>query len=234
MKKFRPIVELSAVNFGPKVIISDPCYSRGTWCAGEANIKPGEWLPVVKQVDDLGIRISNLMVTRIGSKVISVERAPFEVGVDSGQAGIFCDSIYPLTKEDRGDFDDEDTFYGKASKASSGENYGEVQKYFRYQEEIRFNTVFLNIYASVPVEDLTESETLFMKTSQEKINFAKSQLDKGYPENIQAGVFEGGVCSSSGFGDGGYSCYFGYDENKEVVQIEIVFIGEDDEGVVYE
>ena len=44
-----------------------------------------------------------------------------------------------------------------------------------------------------------------------------------------AGVIEGGVVSSSGFGDGGYDCYSLKDKQGKIVAIKVVFIGEEEE-----
>jgi hypothetical protein len=44
----------------------------------------------------------------------------------------------------------------------------------------------------------------------------------------QGGCISFGTASSSGFGDGGYSCYTGKNKDGKVVYMEIVFIGDDD------
>lgn len=35
--KQRETASIGTVFLGPKVVVSDPCYTRGTWCAGESN-----------------------------------------------------------------------------------------------------------------------------------------------------------------------------------------------------
>ena len=46
-------------------------------------------------------------------------------GVDSGQAGIFDDSKYPDTDEERGEYGDNDRFYGKCcNKTMNNEGCG--------------------------------------------------------------------------------------------------------------
>lgn len=44
-----------------------------------------------------------------------------------------------------------------------------------------------------------------------------------------AGVIDGGVVSSSGFGDGGYDCYSLKDKQGKVVAIKVIFIGDEEE-----
>ncbi len=76
-----------------KLVISDPCYRRGTWCMGELqNVKNGKWAARVELTDDEG-RVAELVAyhSEDGSLgyLSSLEPADFSVGVDSGQAGIF-------------------------------------------------------------------------------------------------------------------------------------------------
>ncbi|MGO8714965.1 MAG: hypothetical protein ACLQSX_03705 [Smithella sp.] len=76
------------------VIVSDPCYERGTWCAGQLAVKKGAWKAVVifraNRVGEL--RAYHNSINPNSVKVW--EKQPFEVGVDSGQAGIFDDIVY--------------------------------------------------------------------------------------------------------------------------------------------
>ncbi|KYH29044.1 hypothetical protein CLTEP_27390 [Clostridium tepidiprofundi DSM 19306] len=44
----------------------------------------------------------------------------------------------------------------------------------------------------------------------------------------QAGVFESGLVSSSGYGDGSYSCFVAKNENNEIIALRIVFISDND------
>jgi len=44
-----------------------------------------------------------------------------------------------------------------------------------------------------------------------------------------AGVINGGCVSSSGYGDGGYSCFVTRDGTSEVIGAKIIFISKDDE-----
>lgn len=41
------------------------------------------------------------------------------------------------------------------------------------------------------------------------------------------GVLPEGVVSKSGYGDGGYDCFIGFNDEDEIVAIEIIFIEED-------
>lgn len=113
-----------------KVIISDPCYTRGTWCMTEQdNMLEGEYNCYVEESDkkDWGVRIKSIEI--VHEKYKRPKQWKFKnssVGVDSGQAGIFCDSVYP--EEDTGEYGDLNSFYGKCCELTM-QNYEEVRNY---------------------------------------------------------------------------------------------------------
>lgn len=111
------IIELGNITFSERVVISDPCYERDVWCMDDnVTVKPGEYRAYAVEKDEkqFGIRIASL---------ICIHRLEFEnleaalakkwchfgnIGVDSGQAGIFDNFIYPMDKEsESGAFFDE-------------------------------------------------------------------------------------------------------------------------------
>jgi len=76
------------------VMVSDPCYTEPTWCQIKLkDVKPGYYNTYSKSHDcgDWGVRQSMLMVIHqdFTNKKLRWEEHPGEVGVDSGQAGIF-------------------------------------------------------------------------------------------------------------------------------------------------
>lgn len=90
-----------------KLRVSDPCYDKDTWCAGEIkNVKNGEWQACVSYSDEgnWGIRVATLICVHKDHKLGTWDKHPlddntwkkqsFEVGVDSGQAGIFDDKYF--------------------------------------------------------------------------------------------------------------------------------------------
>lgn len=84
-------------NLGSKVVVSDPCYDIPTWCqAIITGVLPGKYLAEVTETDGTdgwGVRIATLAAThvdyvdRIG--FIEWEESSADIGVDSGQCGIF-------------------------------------------------------------------------------------------------------------------------------------------------
>lgn len=83
-----------------KLVVSDPCYKRGTWCSGViAPVKNGTWRATIEITDE-----GRALTAQCEKPVGEMEAAPFEVGVDSAQAGIFCDSVYPSSKNPNPEF----------------------------------------------------------------------------------------------------------------------------------
>ena len=87
------------ITLGEKVMVSDPCYGLGTWCQGVLdNVLPGVYDCNVEYSDegDWGIRVSAIEVTHEScrGRFIALECEDFDVGVDSGQAGIFDYEYY--------------------------------------------------------------------------------------------------------------------------------------------
>ncbi len=94
---------MTKFKLGTQVVVSDPCYPIPTWCQIIVdNVLPGYYEPHVKKTDlgDWGNRIGALLAIHedyIGKEdelnLTWVDHAG-EVGVDSGQAGIFSRESY--------------------------------------------------------------------------------------------------------------------------------------------
>lgn len=94
------------INLGNKVIVSDPCYKLGTWCQGVINnVKPGIWSYECRHERSEG-RVAELIVRHQDHPDAEPTKLMgFEVGVDSGTAGIFdydyyYEHHYPKLDED--------------------------------------------------------------------------------------------------------------------------------------
>lgn len=160
------------IKLGNKVMVSDPCYGLNTWCQGVLeNVLPGTYDCKVEYSDegDWGRRVAAIEVTHQDyDGIIRFESEGFEVGVDSGQAGIF-------------DYD----YYSKYHTDSNERNH---------------------------VDDNWYYEACDMTCSYE-----------------QAGTTDDlGFVSSSGFGDGSYTCYTARERNGYIIAIRIEFIAEDE------
>jgi len=93
-----------------KICVTDPCYKRGTWCANfDVPAKNGVWVAKVTKNKEGRIKALYAHHEHFGESKLN-EVLPNEVGVDSGQAGIFDSSIYP---DGERDYRDENSFYKK-------------------------------------------------------------------------------------------------------------------------
>ena len=83
------------ITLGKEVMISDPCYTEPTWCQVKLDsVKPGQYNAYHKTHDagDWGIRSSMILVIHQDhndDEDLVWDLEDGEVGVDSGQAGIF-------------------------------------------------------------------------------------------------------------------------------------------------
>ncbi len=84
----------------PKLLISDPCYKPGTWCAGSVDAKPGRWCAqaLIGPTEWL-VRTKVLRAHHesVDPQVFTegLEDSGLDVGVDSGQCGLFDEVKYP-------------------------------------------------------------------------------------------------------------------------------------------
>lgn len=86
------------IKLGGEVIVSDPCYEIPTWCQEVIkNVRPGVYDTEVDISDegDWGERIRSLTVTHKDFEGDNNwEHYSTSIGVDSGQAGVFCMTSY--------------------------------------------------------------------------------------------------------------------------------------------
>lgn len=81
-----------------EVIISDPCYEAGTWCAASRRVLAGPWQAGVQYSSDR--RVTSLFALHADYVFGSLERAAWlpaakaDLGVDSGQLGFFGATHY--------------------------------------------------------------------------------------------------------------------------------------------
>ena len=129
MKKQLTNIELSST-----VIVSDPCYERsGSWMGKLENVKPGTYTPTIKYGEDNRVKELHILIAdkKRGAKW---EKTDFAVGVDSGQAGIFCDSIYP--ENETGEYDEKGSFYHKCCEATLGDGYNKFGEWHRTKMDL--------------------------------------------------------------------------------------------------
>ena len=109
----KTVNDLGVIELSGTVVVSDPCYDRDVWCMQTGIlIKPGRYkaMAVCSDEEELGTRVANLILVHEDYQMDSKEdwvSLCTSIGVDSGQCGIFDDSVYPQSK----DHPDRDPFY---------------------------------------------------------------------------------------------------------------------------
>ena len=89
---------MNTITLGTNVRVSDPCYDDDVWCKTKlTNVLPGTYNVDVEKSDQgsWGNRVSILQAVHtdyVGKNLIWDDSG--SIGVDSGQAGIFCESSY--------------------------------------------------------------------------------------------------------------------------------------------
>lgn len=164
---------METIRLGSKVMVSDPCYGMDTWCQGVLeNVLPGDYQCHVEYSGEgvWGRRVAAIeVVHRDYDGVIKYEPEYFDVGVDSGQAGIF-----------------------------------DYEYYTQYHDHA-------NKYPHVN-DDWYDMVC--------KITLARAQMGT---------VEDYGFVSSSGYGDGEYTCYTARERNGYIIAIRVEFIDVEDE-----
>lgn len=102
-----------------KMMVSDPCYSPGTWCQGVLeNVENGKWNALFVKTDDTGgwgERVAELFVFHDSVKPFNDimedyfcawEETDIDVGVDSGMAGFYDLPEFKGAEEDLDWYDD--------------------------------------------------------------------------------------------------------------------------------
>lgn len=98
------IEKLGQIELHGTAMVSDPCYPVGTWCQSEVNVSDGVYDAfVVRERDGKTIagRPLELIVVKQGvdGPDLFSDETLFEIGVDSGQAGIFDSAYYTSSQE---------------------------------------------------------------------------------------------------------------------------------------
>ena len=203
------------IKLGNKVMVSDPCYGLGTWCQGVLeNVLPGNYKCKVEYSDEgiFGKRVSAIEVTHQDyDGIVPMDMENFEVGVDSGQAGIFDYDYYCQYHTDNNDSEYvDDNWYDRVCDLTC-----ECKENTDYEP-------FDDNFDGLNTEELLEKIQAWHK-------YNDSYKSRRYIESLTANTIDGfGFVSSSGFGDGCYTCWTARDGGK-IVAIRIEFITEYDD-----
>lgn len=196
------------IKLGNKVMVSDPCYGLDTWCQGVLeNVLPGTYNCKVEYSDEgvFGKRVAAIEVVNENCDgIIVFEPEDFEVGVDSGQAGIFDYEYYAKYHSDckeRSHVDDD--WYDRVCELTCRSVVNPNYEEFKWEA----------------TEDLMEKYEAYKRSGK----------SWRYTQQLTADqIDELGFVSSSGFGDGSYTCWTARDEDNRIIAIRIEYITEDE------
>lgn len=196
------------ITLSDKVRISDPGYDIDTWCAGTLeNVLPGKYECRVQYYENRIAKIAIFHEDHLD--IVPNEEADIDVGVDSGQCGIF-------------DLD----YFSKNCKKESW--YFEIGS-LTYKDVPNPNyKLFHEIYPKYKDFDIkkeqnvsTEEQLQYLKClmSYNRSSFSCETISVFAADCIDDKAF---VCSS-GYGDGSYICKYGK-VNGKIVSVELDFI----------
>jgi len=209
------IVEKGIITLCDKVMVSDPCYGLGTWCQGVLeNVLPGKYVCKVGFTDegDWGTRVADIRVEHVDCKVTEFDHMEnFTVGVDSGQAGVYDYEYYTKYHKDHTEYPHVDDIWYNAV----GELTLTREKNPNYE---KFNW-------DINKDDYFEKWEAYMQDWNRNSPYL-SKLDANTIGDL-------GFVSSSGYGDGCYTCWTAHNDDGKIIGILVEFITEDDEDEDY-
>ena len=191
-------------------MVSDPCYSLDTWCQTKlSNVLPGKYNVEVDKSDEggWGVRVSSITVIHEDYEDTDDWEQHSECGVDSGQCGVFCMTSYR-----------NDTIFKKIKvKVLHIKKFNlKKRKKIRSKENYKFKT-----YRKFKFRKIKKGDVWYEKMCH--FTLGKESW----------GLYDTGVVSSSGLGDGQYPMDVMMDGDK-VVGIRIEYLGNSDEEILDE
>jgi len=200
------------INLSNKVMVSDPCYGLNTWCQGVVeNVLSGEYECKVGFSDEdiFGNRVADITVVHknYSEEYLFYDAEEFEVGVDSGQAGIFDYEYYKKYHTDRNESEHvDDDWYDKV--------YTLTYVHEKNPNYEKFECDY-------------DDENYYEKWESYMNDWNRSSP---YLSHFDGNTIDGlGFVSSSGYGDGGYTCWTAKNDEGKVIAIHVEFIGEYEE-----
>lgn len=88
---------MSQIKLTENVRVSDPCYNDDVWCKTKlTGVLPGNYNVFIEKGDEhgWGMRVKSVRVIHEDYSDNDMWEGHSEIGVDSGQAGIFCETGY--------------------------------------------------------------------------------------------------------------------------------------------
>jgi hypothetical protein len=125
---------MKTITLSNEVMVSDPCYKVPTWCQHKlTDVLPGEYQSTVVKFNDpiWGNRNSFIIVVHKDFNTedkLNWRKLPFDIGVDSAQAGIFSMETYRndsvFVSGSRKENDGEEWYEHMSDMTLDGEGWG--------------------------------------------------------------------------------------------------------------
>ena len=195
--------KLGEIKLKDSVYVSDPCYSLGTWCQALVdNLKPGKYIGYMKKADFGpggfgGIRVTDIWITHTDYPhlyPVKILDETIDIGVDSGQAGIY----------DR-------EYYEKHHTPELNERWYDKQFNLIYEYDIKGK----KFREPCPVINKKTNKLEWVYPDPKK---PKQERRLGIVMDRK------GVVSLSGFGDGSYDLYARKNKEGQIIGLRINFI----------
>lgn len=233
------------IELGDKVVISDPCYNLDVWCNGTLeNVKPGIWRTKAENanINGWGDRCTALIAWHKDVEEPNnedFEETSIDVGVDSGQAGIFDYKHFEYIKSDENRdeqwYDSIDTFrYKRVPVTPVGRYLIDKIKPIQMtrialEEKFKETNNELDKRASL---ELFRRE-MELKRDGFKYGIYDESLDDYKVSTPVKCVWtdKHSVVTSSGLGDGSYNCYVAKNEAGQIIGIKIDYFPEYEDEV---
>ena len=217
------------ITLGNAVRISDPCYDIDTWCAGTLeNVLAGIYQCFFQRSNegDWGIRIANIEVRHKDYlDVEPTELQDIDVGVDSGQCGIYD---LPYLIEARKDQDGEDEWYDRVCDATY--KVIENPEYHPFKSSSFWKPEFEECEKYIDERNMLPSVELLKDWLSANEEYRNSIEHYAFIHKLDASVMDDKCfVSSSGDGDGSYSCFVGRNDDGQIVSIKIDYYYYEDE-----
>lgn len=213
------------ITLGNKVRVSDPCYDIDTWCAGTLeNVLEGNYKCFSQSVDsgDWGVRVASIEVVHEDylNIITPTELQNIDVGVDSGQAGIYDLDYFIKARADK---HGKDKWYKKVCDITY--KYIENPDYVPFYEsefctKTEHKIIDHAIENNFPTDNISETEFIDYFHAWKKYDKDKCSVKE--IGKFTASTLDGKcLVSSSGDGDGGYHCFVGRNNEGKIVSIKI-------------
>jgi hypothetical protein len=232
------------IELGDKVVISDPCYDLDTGCNGVLeNVKPGTWRTKAENlnINNWGERCSALIAWHEDVEEPDeddYELTGIDVGVDSGQAGIYDYDHFAYIKDDKNR--DENWYDSIRTFGSVRKPMTVLRKYLAEQlrplhkhrialeKELGRGSLFDN---PKYLEAYRSEKNMEMKTNYYGVD--EQSLRDGLATYHVNCIWtdKHSVVTSSGLGDGSYDCYVAKNEAGQIIGIKIDYFSEYEDEV---